>query len=107
MTSITPIIGTRLRLIALSPRMYAFKWIMPPYREYDTYDPSVEGIVVGIRVFGGEAIEVVVENERRKSNKVAFAHITLSEEQSGAGQEDTPSIGEHGHWIFDQMPDDP
>ena len=80
---------------------------MPQYREYDTYDPSVEGTIVGLRVFKGEAIEVVVENERRKSNKVAYAHITVSQAQSGAVQEDMPGIEEHGHWIFDQMPDDP
>ena len=103
----TPIrMGTRLRIIALSPRTYNWESEIPENPEYDTYDPYVDGAIVGMRGFKGSGeMEVVVENEI-EGNKVAFAHITLSDKQSH-DQRTGYGSGNSDHWIFHPMPAEP
>ena len=101
----TPLsMNMRIRLIALSPRQYERKRDMPDRPEFETYDPEVEGTVVGLRNLRGDVVEAVVANGRRR-NKVAFAHLTLN---NMAGNElTTGHISDHHHWIFAWMPSDP
>ena len=104
----TPIrLGTRLRLIALSPRMYSWQSEIPDHLEYVTYDPYVVRAVVGVRSFRGsdDEMEVIVQNEV-VGNKVAYAHITLGGERRSDHRADQP-INDHDHWIFSQMPAEP
>ena len=100
-----PAYDTSVRLVALTPRVYRRQREIPPNKEFSTYDPIVEGRVVGVRVFEGEAIEMVVENEKRR-NKVAFVHITLAY-GNAASRSEPEAIRNHAHWVFDQMPTDP
>ncbi len=56
--------GERVQVIALSPMVYRTMHTPIGTRQYDVYDPYIEGVVVGVMMVGKVQVVFAVKNER-------------------------------------------